>query len=396
MKGGGNPRINEVRQMKRTGWILLAALCLAALTACGGGGGTENAVADRETEISAQLTYVRSLEPEFAREFAVDYYRDGYALLTVGDGRRYLVVPEQKEIPEDLPEDVILLQRPIQNVYLVASAAMDMVCALDALPMVCFSGQKAENWCIPEAKAAMEEGTLSYAGKYNMPDYELLVSGHCGIAIENSMILHSPAVVEKLESFGIPVLVDRASYETHPLGRVEWILVYGLLFDREEEAAEVVKAQKAVVERVKQEDSAGSTVAFFYITANGSVNVRRSSDYVPRMIELAGGTYVFSGEDDGENRRSTVNMQQEEFYRRAREADYLIYNSTIGGAPQSLEELLDEMRPLEDFKAVKEGKVWCTTQDLYQQSLSAGGMIEDLHAMLAGETEALTYLYPLK
>ena len=34
-------------------------------------------------------------------------------------------------------------------------------------------------------------------------------------------------------------------------------------------------------------------MAFFYLTANGSVNVRKSFDYVPKMIELAGGKYVF-------------------------------------------------------------------------------------------------------
>lgn len=383
--------------MKQAGRLLFFLLCTVFLTACTGGLVKENTVLDdRDTGISSRLSYEKTLETEYAGEFAVDYYTDGYALLSVADGRRYLIVPEEKEVPEDLPEDIVPLKRPIRNAYLVASAAMDMVCALEALPDIRFCGQKAENWCIPEAKAAMEEGTLFYAGKYSMPDYELLVSGKCGIAIENSMIGHAPAVVEKLESFDIPVLIDRSSYEAHPLGRVEWILVYGLLFDREREAADIVKAQKEAVKRVEQEASAGGTVAFFYITTNGSVNVRRSTDYVPKMIELAGGSYILSGQEDEGSKRSTVNLQQEEFYKRARDADYLIYNSTVGGAPESLAELVNEMQTLKDFKAVKEGRVWCTTQDLYQQSLSAGGMIEDLHAMLSGKTEGMTYLYPLK
>ena len=62
-----------------------------------------------------------------------------------------------------------------------------------------------------------------------------------------------------------------------------------------------------------------------------------------------------------------------------------------------MEELLDKSEYLKDFKAVKEGNVWCTTNDMYQQSLSTGYLIEDIHAMLSGEGEAdMRYLFRLK
>ena len=41
---------------------------------------------------------------------------------------------------------------------------------------------------------------------------------------------------EKLEELGIPVLVDHSSYEPNPLGRTEWVKLYGLLTGHEEEA----------------------------------------------------------------------------------------------------------------------------------------------------------------
>ena len=75
----------------------------------------------------------------------------------------------------------------------------------------------------------MEQGDIIYAGKYNAPDYELILSGGCDFVIENMMIMHTPEVKEKLENFGIPVMVDRASYEEHPLGRCEWVKLYGVL-----------------------------------------------------------------------------------------------------------------------------------------------------------------------
>ena len=35
---------------------------------------------------------------------------------------------------------------------------------------------------------------------------------------------------------GIPVLVETSSYETQPLGRMEWIKLYAALLDKEDEA----------------------------------------------------------------------------------------------------------------------------------------------------------------
>ena len=84
------------------------------------------------------------------------------------------------------------------------------------------------------------------------------------------------------------------------------------------------------------------------------------------MIELAGGRYIFENLGD-DSKRSTMNMQVEEFYNKAKDADYLIYNSTIDGGVKSVDELIEKCSVLSDFKAVKSGDVWCTEKDVYQQ-----------------------------
>ena len=241
----------------------------------------------------------------------------------------------------------------------------------------------------------MHKGNILYAGKYSKPDYELLVSNHCTLAIENMMISHSPEVVEKLESFGIPVMIDYSSYESHPLGRVEWVKFYGALLGKEEEAERIFTDQAAILERVSASERTDKTVAFFFITSNGMVQVRQSSDYVPKMIELAGGNYIFQNLGDPETKRSTMNIQVEEFYASAKDADFLIYNSSIDGGVSNVEELLDKCELLADFKAVENGNVWCTTNDMYQQSLAIGYFIEDIHAMIQGENDDMNYLYHL-
>ena len=357
---------------------------------------------------AAPLTYDHSMELSYAENFAVDYYEGGYKLLTTRlNGDRILLVPKHQQAPKDAealvspsaegePGKLIVLQEPVKNLYLVASSVMDMFAQLDSMDAISMCGLKEEDWYIPAAKQAMKEGTLLYAGKYSQPDYELLLSQNCSMAIENSMIYHTPEVMEKLDEFGIPTLVEYSSYEEHPLGRVEWVRFFGALLDQEEKADQLFEKQKEALKRVETEESTGKTVAFFYITSNGLVQVRQSTDYIPKMIELAGGKYVFENLGDPDSRRSTVNLQLEDFYDGAQDADFLVYNTTIDRQVQTLEDLLKKCSLLKDFKAVKNHQVWCTTEDMYQQSMSAGNLIEDFHRMLTGDDKETRYLYRLK
>lgn len=348
-------------------------------------------------ENSAEFVYESSMELKYAENFSVDYYTGGYKLLTVMDGTKLLVVPEGKAVPENLEENMYIMRQPVENLYLVATAAMDMFDSLDAVDTIRLSGQKEGNWYIESANEAMADGKMLYAGKYNKPDYELIVSENCSLAIENMMISHSPEVIEMMEDFGIPVMIEYSSYESHPLGRVEWIKFFGALLGKEAEAEEAFEKQVAILEKVTADEKTDQTVAFFFITSNGLVQVRQSSDYVPKMIELAGGKYIFENLGDPESSRSTMNMQVEEFYNSAKDVDFIIYNSSIDGGVNSIEELLDKCAVLEDFKAVQNGNVWCTTNDMYQQSMSIGYLIEDIHTMLQGDEEGeMEYLFRLE
>lgn len=352
---------------------------------------------ERKRDISPAMTCIGSMECDFAEGFSVDHYDGGYALISLSDGSRFLTVPKDAGMPEKLAEDIVVLKQPVEHIYLVASAVMDMFVTMDALDSIALSGTKEDGWYITEAREAMKRGRIAYAGKYNMPDYERILKAKCSLAIESTMILHSPEVKENLEAMGIPVLIDRSSYESHPLGRTEWIKLYGVLLGKEKEAEAAFEEQKAALYSVKKA-GAKQSVAFFYLTSNGMVSVRKSGDYVPKMIELAGGRYIFDDLGD-ETASSSMNMTMEEFYANASEADFLIYNSTIGGEICSQEELLQKCPLFRDFKAVKNGNVFGTTQNFYQESMKTGVFIKDVQRMLTPEekgNEVFTYLYRLE
>ena len=343
------------------------------------------------------LTYDHSMELEYATQFAVDYYQDDYAMITIAQEGSYLVVPEGKEAPEGLDKEIKVLQQPLDHIYLVATSSMDLFRAIDGIGNITLSGTDANGWYIEEAKEAMENGNIQYAGKYSAPDYELILANGCDLAIESTMIYHSPDVREKLEEFGIPVLVEHSSYESDPLGRMEWLKLYAVLLDKEEEADAYFQSQTDMLTDVLGAENTEKTVAFFSINSNGYVTVRKTGDYISKMIELAGGRYIFQNLGD-DNALSTMNMQMEDFYAGACDADYIIYNSAIESELHSLDELLEKSSLLADFKAVKEGNVWCTEKSLFQETTGIATMISDMHTMLTSDDpdlSQLTYMYRL-
>ena len=280
-----------------------------------------------------------------------------------------------------------------------ASSAMDLFDGIGALDSVHMTSTAETGWSLPNVQNAMENGTLEYAGKYSAPDYEYIVDKSCDLAIESTMIYHCPKVKEQLENLGVPVLVERSSYESHPLGRTEWMKLYAVLLGKEDVAEKVFKEQTDKLDKVLTADKTDKTVAFFYINSVGAVNIRKSGDYVSEMISLAGGNYVPEDTGVNDNALSTMNMQMEEFYAKAKDADYIIYNSTIDGELKTIDELLSKSKLLADFKAVKNGNVWCTGKNLFQETTGLGTMIEDIHTMLTTDDDSLdelTYMHKLK
>lgn len=343
----------------------------------------------------AGLTYESAMDLSFAECFDVYYYNDGYKLLDIHDDARYLIVPEGKEALDDLDPEIQILQQPLDTIYMAATSPMALFDAIGSVDSIKLSGLDASGWYIQSAADAINNGEMTFAGKYDEPDYELLVGDDCDLAIESTMILHAPKVQEMIETLGIPVFTDRSSYESQPLGRTEWIKLYGAMMNKEEEAKTFFDQQAQVIEKLKDFTNTEKTVAFFYINTSGSPVVRNPKDYISSMIEIAGGRNAFADLQD-DSGKTSVAITMEEFYNTAADADYLIYNSSIDASVKSIDDLLAKESLMADFKAVKEGNVWVTDDSMYQHTDIIGELITDLNLMLTGGSEEdMTFLHKL-
>lgn len=388
--------------------VITAAAVVICAVVCMTAGLSKAKPADNGTFYVEGLNYTHSLELEYAKEFAVDYYEGGYAVISISDGSHFLVVPQNKEVPKNFgltdsetgkETAAVVLRQPVSNIYLEAVPAMNLFDAMDSISAISMTGTKADGWYIENAKKAVEEGRILYAGEYNAPDYEMILANGCELAVESAMIAYAPDVKEKLEELGIPVLVDCSNQEEHPLGRGEWIKLYGALLGKDEQAARLFAEQTAYLKTVESSEKCGKTVAFFYMNSKGLAVTRKSGDYIAKMIGLAGGTYLFGGDASQDEGTSTLTLEMETFYAKIKDADYIIYNSSIAGEIGSIEELVQKNPLLADCRAVQNGNVWCTNRNLYQETLRLGVMIDNLHTVLSdGDTGVmeLEFLYQLQ
>jgi iron complex transport system substrate-binding protein len=320
---------------------------------------------------------------EYAERFSVELFKGGYRLISAGTGGyKYLVVPEGMQVPEGLEEGTYVLQMPITRVYMASTGMMSLVDAIgcnDRIPLV---GTDKSGWYLPNVVAAMESGSIVFGGKYSEPDFEMMVDQDIQLHINTTMIDSKPEVLEKFEELGIPSLVEDSSKEGHPLARVEWVKLFGVLFGKEAEADAYFRQQVKTVEDATSE-SLGKTVAMGYVSSDGEkCYARNGGDYYAQMLGMAGGDYVCA--DMEPDKGGNSNMTFEEWYDKFKDADYLFYMN-FAAKFYSIDEMV-EFNPLfADFKAVKEGRVWITSADFTQSTAAIAGILQDMNTILKSD-----------
>ena len=381
--------------------LVLALAMVLSISACGGNTTGENNAAGNQSgqntsgesdqedtqEEAAGPVLEGQMELDYAQQFTIDLYSDGYRMITIeGAAAPYLVVPEGAEVPETLAEGAVVLQLPIERAYVASTSMMSLLDAIGGLDRVKLVATEQEKWYLENIVSRMEAGDIAFSGSYDEPDYELMTAGDIQLHLDSGMVDGHPEVLEKFAELGIPSLVERSSQEGHPLARVEWVKVLGVLFDMEEEAQQYFEEQKALVEGADGADT-GKTASMGYITSTGKCYSRNGGDYMAQMIALAGGEYILADMEPEES--GNTNMTFEDWYARNKDADYMFYvNFALGF--NSLQEMLDYNPLFADFKAVQEGHVYVTSPDFTQSTAAIASIIADMNTILTSDDPEVT------
>lgn len=406
------------KSKKLLAMILVIAMSLTLITACGDktqaqdkpASSEENSentasIETNEENFDGQLVFDHSMELVYAKNFKVDYYKGGYKKLTIlntSEGEKnyhqeILVIPEGMTKPENIEENTIVLQAPVSNMLISSTPTMSLLNHINKLDKVSMVTTDANRWYIDTIKEKVENGDIQYIGKYKEPDYELITAQTPQLAVFSTMLLHVPEVGEKLQEIGVNYVLDQASYESHPMARTEWMKFYGALFDCEDEVNEAFKVQDDYLKSFELDTNTDETTAIFYITSKGTLYARKGGDYMAEMLNLAGGNYLFK--DLEPESTGSQKMTIEEFYAQAQDVDNIIYVWSLGGKPETLDDFVAKNELFEDFKAVKNGNVFCFTKDFFQASDNMGRMIKDINSVLNSDDTTdfsdIKYLFKL-
>ncbi len=356
--------------------------------------GTDSAASSDAENYDGKLEFDHSMELKYSERFSVDYYKGGYKIIDIKDSAKLLIVPEGMSVPADADKDAVVMQQPISNLLMNSTAMAAMLDYLGELDAVSFSTNDQHSWYIEGVEKALADGKIKYVGQYDSPDYEQLAAAEVKFGIFSSMVMDD--VKAQLDSIGLTPILDTSSKETHPLAKVEWAKMYAAMFNCEEKAEQLLAEQEQIVLDIQNKENTGKSVAVFYITSSGKLYARKAGDYMTKMVELAGGNYILPELGVGET--GTKNMEHEAFFDAAKDADYIIYVWSMGGKPNTLDELLQKSEILSEMKAVKDGNVWCTTPDFFQAQDKTGSMIGDINKMLTsdGSVDSFDYLVRLK
>ena len=80
-----------MKQIKKIGlWCILLFACIQ-ISGCGD---SQTSWKSGDHEISSELNYEKSMDLDYATEFAVDYYENGFTLISISDGSRFLLNTE--------------------------------------------------------------------------------------------------------------------------------------------------------------------------------------------------------------------------------------------------------------------------------------------------------------
>ena len=392
-------------QTKKWLALLLALALTLALTACGGGNDSKP---DQDSQQQTQEPAEPSTPPEdadgkeddqnaegvlisegmmpmdYTDRISIELFQGGYRMISAGTGGyQYLVVPEGAAVPEGLDENVKVLQKPITRVYMASTGMESLVDAIGGLDNTPLVGTDIDGWYLENVVAAMEDGRIKFGGKYSEPDFELMADQEIQLHINTTMIDTKPEVLEKFDELGIPSLVEDSSRETHPLARVEWVKLFGVLFDLEDEAIQYFEEQKALVEGATAAEPLGKTVAMGYLsTAGDKCYAVNGGNYHAQEIALAGGTYVCADMEPESGGNS--NMTFEEWYAIFKDADYLFYMN-FAAKFYTLEEMLESNPLFADFAAVKSGNVWITSPDFTQSTAAIASIVVDMNTILSSD-----------
>lgn len=292
---------------------------------------------------------------EFAKGFSMKSFGGGIEVAlhnpypNRGKSVKYLLVPKGKVVPAHSSE-IQVIRTPIEKIVCTSTshiALLDLLNALDNLigfPNTDLISSK-------KARARIDSGLVVDLGEDKEMNLEMLVSLAPDVVMGYSLN-GDLAKLDKINEFGIPVVINAEYLEDHPLGRAEWIKYMALLLDKSEMAdslfnriKEEYLGNQELIKNIKERPTVMTGILYgdaWYLP--GGYN------YAAKIFRDAGYQYLW--EDNPGN--GFLNLSFESVYAKAKDADYWIGV----GSFESSQEMRSSEKRYSLFNSFQHGNIY--------------------------------------
>lgn len=284
---------------------------------------------------------------------------DGYTKLTI-------INPWQKS--SDLQFDYYLVRRgfkppagvdslsviyvPIRKVVLMSTTYLPLIISLGEAESL--NGLSGTGYVFnSEIRKRINQGKVADVGYEEYLNKEIIIKLSPDLIMAYGVGSEAAGNMRKLQEAGIKVIFNADYLEDEPLGRAEWIKVFGALYCQETRADSIFRAVENNYNRLKSfilEKIKYRPKVMLGLPWQGSWYVSPGNSYISKLIRDAGGEYVW----ENINADHAVPFGVENVFVTASDADFWLNT----GSAHDLESLLSVDWRLAFLKPVKSGNLY--------------------------------------
>jgi iron complex transport system substrate-binding protein len=295
---------------------------------------------------------------EYAQRFRIEK-KQNYTILTIIDPWQgalnvkniYYLIRRGNNVPNDIDTSAIIFV-PVRKIISMSTTFLAMIRALGEEEAVRgISG--ADLIFDKDLRKKVERGEVADVGYEDNLNKELVIQINPDLMMVYGVGSEASGYLSKIKELGYRIIFNADYLETDPLGKAEWIKVFGALFCKEKEANDIFQSISNEYNRIKsviRKMSTGKPSVLLGLPWKDTWFVSPGNSYVSKLISDAGGNYLWK------DTRSDLSMPYgiENVYIKALEADYWL---NLGNVRTRNEIIAIDMR-LSDLPSFRNGNLY--------------------------------------
>lgn len=300
--------------------IPFALIIILIFTGCGNKNPARNAYNDYKTCSD-------SLKVISARGFTMESYRNTIRLTVkdpwqnANDITFNYLLGDTFTTTEIIDEYNCRIKTPVSNVVCLSTTHIGFIGFISEIRSI--SGISGKEYVVNRLlRSRISEGAVTDVGYDENLNYEMLLKLRPDIVFAYGIGPAITKTIRKLNELDIPVIMIGEYLEEDPLAKMEWVKVFAALYGKSSLASQKFDSVASHYHKLVSiaENSEYKPTVFTGLPYRGTWYVSGSQSYIARLINDAGGTYIWDHLNFNESRP----MSLEKLFEQALLADYWI------------------------------------------------------------------------